>query len=557
MKLLIINGSPRKKQSNSLKLTHSFVDGFKRACQEKGSEVEVEEVEVSSLNISACKGCFACWKNTPGQCVIKDDMQKIIEKQISADVIIWSFPLYYFNVPGSLKNLIDRQLPMSQPFMEERSDGYGNGTHPARYDMSGKKHVLISTCGFYTAKDNYDSVVNMFNHFLGKDRFEKIFCGQGELFRVKELSARTGEYLEFVKKAGREFAGQGIGEETKKELESLLYPKEIFEKMADASWGINKETGQKDEEDFLFTKQMAALYNKNAWDGKDRVLEMYYTDLNKSYQILLTREGSSVFTDGSKTTTTKIETPFDVWLSISQGKISGEEALAKNLYRVTGDFSLMMNWGKFFGSTGSGETQSNEKEMAGNEKHLKNPSMTTMLFPWIVFWVAVSINPVIGSLISLLVCAQMPLIMRRHRLIIWDQLSFVAVALLSLIANITKNGHLITNIGYLVFGLFWLSSCFSKEPLCAAYVKYSYGGEKALKNPLFMKPNYILAACWGIIYLLTAVWTYFLGRAGLVIVIPIINNSVPILMLIFTRWFSKWYPAHKAAGKSTEKATEK
>ena len=94
MKLLIINGSPRKKQSNSLKLTHSFVDGFKRACQEKGSEVEVEEVEVSSLNISACKGCFACWKNTPGQCVIKDDMQKIIEKQISADVIIWSFPLY-------------------------------------------------------------------------------------------------------------------------------------------------------------------------------------------------------------------------------------------------------------------------------------------------------------------------------------------------------------------------------------------------------------------------------------------------------------------------------
>ena len=67
------------------------------------------------MNIAACKGCFACWQKTPGICCIKDDMQTVIEKLIDADLILWSFPLYYFNVPGILKNLIDRQLPMSLP----------------------------------------------------------------------------------------------------------------------------------------------------------------------------------------------------------------------------------------------------------------------------------------------------------------------------------------------------------------------------------------------------------------------------------------------------------
>ena len=41
---------------------------------------------------------------------------------------------------------------MVLPFMTEREDGIGAGAHPARYDMSGKRHVLISTCGFYSAE---------------------------------------------------------------------------------------------------------------------------------------------------------------------------------------------------------------------------------------------------------------------------------------------------------------------------------------------------------------------------------------------------------------------
>ena len=74
-----------------------------------------------------------------------------------------------------------------------------------------------------------------------------------------------------------------ISKKTDAVLRTLLYPREVFEKMADASWGIHRTTGEKEPEDLVFTRQMAALYNKNAYDGKERVLEIHYTDLNQRY----------------------------------------------------------------------------------------------------------------------------------------------------------------------------------------------------------------------------------------------------------------------------------
>lgn len=551
MNVLLINGSPKGKNSNSLKLAYSFIEGLKSEYANNGKEISIEELHVASMNIDVCKGCFTCWKKTPGICCIKDDMQTVIGKQLKADIILWSFPLYYFNVPGILKNLIDRQLPMSLPFMSSREDGYGSGSHDSRYNMEGKRHVLISTCGFYSAKGNYDSVLRMFDHFLGKGNYETVFCGQGELFRVKELSARTEEYLDAVKVAGAEYAETGmISAKTDAVLRTLLYPRDVFEKMADASWGINRTTGEKEPEDLVFIRQMAALYNKSAYDGKERVLEMHFTDLNHTYQIRLGKEGSEVVSDGSLTSTTRIDTPFAVWLAISRGEIGGAEALGKQMYTVSGDFSLMIDWDKFFGSTAAVDKT---ETTSSDTTEQKKPTMATMLIPWITFWIAVSINPAPGAVIALTVAAAIPLLMRNHKLVIWDRLSIFAVAILSAAANITGNGDIPTNAGYLIFGLFWLISCLTKEPLCAAYVKCNYGGESARQNPLFMRTNYILAAAWGLLYVLTAAWTFLFRSAGIANAIIIVNNLLPVLMGLFTLWFQKWYPARMARGKTNRK----
>lgn len=545
MNILILNGSPKGNRSNSLKLTNAFVQGITDHQNASDSPTTVEQIDVSKSHIEGCKGCFACWKATPGKCCINDDMPQVIEKILWADVIIYSFPLYYFNIPGTMKNLIDRQLPMVLPFMSENTSGVGSGSHNARYDMSGKQSVLISTCGFYSAEDNYGSVLRMFDHICGKDSYETIFCGQGELFSIKELSKRTNAYLQNVEQAGKDFAADGhISSATKAKLQELLYPKDTFEKMADASWGVSKESGEKQDESLIFTKQMAALYNPKNYDGKDRVLEICYTDLGKTYQIALTKGGSEVFTDGHLAYTTRIDTPYPVWLSIAQGEMRGDEAMAKQLYTVKGDFSLMLKWDTFFGAA-----EVSESKPTATAKSKKPPVMVTMLIAWITFWVAVSVNTQVGGMIALGVCACLPLIMHKHELALYDKLSAALVALLSIIALVTNQGTIATTLGYLVFGLLWLGSCLTKEPLCACYVKYNYNGDDALKNPIFLKTNYILAFAWGILYLCTAVWSWFLSKTAFAPWLLLLNNVMPIFMGLFTGWFQNWYPKWIAGGK--------
>ncbi|MEE0929391.1 MAG: hypothetical protein UIM53_00155 [Acutalibacteraceae bacterium] len=198
----------------------------------------------------------------------------------------------------------------------------------------------------------------MFDHMCGKSNYTSILCGQGELFRVKELSNRIDEYLKFVKTAGKEYAESDISTETQKNLSQLLYPKDIFEKMADASWGIEKSGGEKTDESLIFTKQMASLYNPASYSGKDILIDMYYTDINKRYRITLGKNESTIQENPEGSCTTVIETPFSVWCSIAKGEISGEEAMINQMYRVKGDFNTMLNWDKYFGSANTVQTNS-------------------------------------------------------------------------------------------------------------------------------------------------------------------------------------------------------
>ena len=101
----------------------------------------------------------------------------------------------------------------------------------------------------------------------------------------------------------------------------------------------------------------------------------------------------------------------------------------------------------------------------------------------------------------------------------------------------------------ILFGLMWCVSCFTKTPLTAHYSKNSYNGDAALRNPIFMKTNRILTAAWGILYLLTPIWTFFIMRTDAGSYVGAINSILPALMGIFTTWFQKWYPKHVASGK--------
>lgn len=571
MNILAINGSPRGERSNTWRLTSAFLQGI--TAQEEsahGQAPVIETLSIGTLNIKPCLGCFSCWSKTPGTCCLHDDMQGVIEKILWADVIVWSFPLYYFGLPGPLKNLIDRQLPMSLPFMSAEME---SGGHPSRYDMGGKRTVVVSTCGFYTAKGNYTGVTDLFDRLCGKGGYTTIFCGQGELFRVKELAARTDEYLSWVKKAGEEFAtgcvistgsttngraADGISRETRSKLDQNLFPRDVFEAMADASWGVN-ESGEKEDPSLVFTRQMAALYRKQAWPGHDLALDMHYTDIDKTYRVVLGANGSRVEeepTEGFATDyTTRINTPFDIWQSIAAGEIRGDEALMQHLYSVEGDFDLMMHWDEYFGAAnsdatgGAGGSDGNNRGVgAGKNAAEPKTNMLLLLIPWIVFWIAASINSFWGSLISVAACVLLPVLIRRTKATIYDQISAVAIGACSISLLAGASPVLIIPASYFLFGAMWTATCFAKIPLTAHYSKNSYNGDEALRNPIFMKTNRILTAAWGVLYLVTPIWTYFIMQTDAASLVGAINSVLPALMGVFTAWFQKWYPRHIARG---------
>lgn len=97
--ILIISTSLRAR-SNSEALADSFLKG----AQDAGNRVE--KLTLKEKNIAFCKGCLACLKLHT--CVIKDDAVAIAEKMRDADVIVFATPVYYYEMSGQMKTLLDR-----------------------------------------------------------------------------------------------------------------------------------------------------------------------------------------------------------------------------------------------------------------------------------------------------------------------------------------------------------------------------------------------------------------------------------------------------------------
>ena len=104
MKRVIVISTSLRKGSNSDMMADQFVAGAKAAGH------EVEKISLVGKEIQFCKGCLGCQKL--GRCVIDDDVNNIMAKVLQADVICWATPIYYYEMSGQMKTLIDRMKAM-------------------------------------------------------------------------------------------------------------------------------------------------------------------------------------------------------------------------------------------------------------------------------------------------------------------------------------------------------------------------------------------------------------------------------------------------------------
>ena len=226
MKILIINGSPKKENSDTMHITRAFLDGMNEASQN-----EVKTINAIDKHIEYCTGCFACMRNG-GNCVHNDDMRAILEEILDSDLLIWSYPLYCYGMPAPLKALLDRTLPLSSMAMQKVGDRY---EHVGQADFSHLKYVMICGCGFPNSKHNFEPAVMQFERCFPNEH-TMITVPESPMFNAPEAAVVTVPRLELVKKAGKQYAESGvINEELLKEITSPMIPEDQYTEIVNGS----------------------------------------------------------------------------------------------------------------------------------------------------------------------------------------------------------------------------------------------------------------------------------------------------------------------------------
>lgn len=100
MKILGINASPKKEQSQTRRLVLAVLEGARQA----GADITF--LDICSLEIRYCTACGTCYAK--GECIHDDDFPALLEKMLDADGIVFGSPNYINSVTAQLKTMFDR-----------------------------------------------------------------------------------------------------------------------------------------------------------------------------------------------------------------------------------------------------------------------------------------------------------------------------------------------------------------------------------------------------------------------------------------------------------------
>ena len=226
-KVLAFNSSPRRGKGNTALILAPFLEGM------RDSGAEIDLFYNDKLKVKPCKGCFNCWLKTPGVCSHKDDMDWLLPKMREADVIVYATPVYGYGMTGQMKNLLDRMIPIAEPFMEVVE---GRSRHVAGDGEKPHKIVLVSNCGMW-GMDNFDPLVAHVKKLCQDPPMEyagALLRPHGEALRAMlDMGAPVGDVIDAARDAGRQLVESGnISQATLDIVSRDLLPVDVYVKMA-------------------------------------------------------------------------------------------------------------------------------------------------------------------------------------------------------------------------------------------------------------------------------------------------------------------------------------
>lgn len=244
MNVLAINGSPTHSGQS---ITELILNQFLKGVHSAGAEAEVIRLAEKRILPCDCGHRFACWVETPGRCIHheEDDAAHILEAMKRAEMVLFATPLYVESMTAQMKLMLDRTLPLLQPYID---DSNGLSRHPARDLKKGMSFVLLSVCGHYDLS-NFDALVHTFERVawnLNGKLVASILRPHAMLLRRPDRIVEAYQcVMDALRDAGRQLVVEGrVRPATETQIHMELTSRNSFIEEANRAWREAIETGR-------------------------------------------------------------------------------------------------------------------------------------------------------------------------------------------------------------------------------------------------------------------------------------------------------------------------
>lgn len=204
MRLLAINGSHKKVGG----INQLLIDKLFEGAIESGAECET--IRLSKYNINPCIACNYCQEQNEYKCIYdeKDDFIKIITKIKHSDIIIYSTPIYIFQMSSKMKAFLERYYSRGKSNIKTLSHSH-LFFHDIEKELCAKPFVSIIISDNFEKKttENVKLYFETFSKFMDAPNVGCLIRNGCFIFKNESINERQknmiNDILLNLKKAGK------------------------------------------------------------------------------------------------------------------------------------------------------------------------------------------------------------------------------------------------------------------------------------------------------------------------------------------------------------------
>ena len=293
---------------------------------------------------------------------------------------------------------------------------------------------------------------------------------------------------------------------------------------------------------------MTLTFQPDAARGLTAIIQFDVNGAEPGIYHLGIADGECIFHSGPvDDATLTIITPSDVWLRVSCGEISGQEALMQGLYTADGDLSLLLKLDSLFKSSDQTSFEADPAQRPAGPLALSGMTWMTVAFvPWIIHWVTFDIGGIsrwisIGlPLLLVLLIVGYRQVYNKPTWMDWGGAAYFVLAGILVATGIPSFEVWGSIASSLAMGGVWLSSLlFAATPLSAEYSRWKF--VTALwRNSMFIYPNAVISLMWGYQFIAASLFgATAIALPAQMVLFTVVRYLLLVPAFIFTSQFQK------------------